>query len=952
MKRCLGCMELYENEYQICPHCGYEEGKGVDKGFHMMPGEILADRYLIGKVIGYGGFGVTYIAWDKTLDKKVAIKEYLPSEFSTRVTGHKEITVYADEKQEQFNIGVEKFIDEAKRLMKLKDVDGVVRIFNCFKENGTAYIVMEYLDGETVDAMLARKGKFPVDVSLNIIMPIMKAMEEVHNYGIIHRDISPDNIMITKDYKVKLIDFGASRYATAKHSKNMSILVKEGFAPKEQYSSSGQGTWTDVYSLAATFYAMVTGSKPQNAMDRNMDDKLLSLRKSGIDIPKHIDNAIMNALNINPGDRTQNFTELRRQIVDETTKRNYIKQRKLDIGRWPLWAKIVSGAAGGIIILLLILMGCGVIKFDFVESFKSILSGNQVEVPEVIARDMESAEKKIGDAGLVPQYVDYIEDDSIPGDCVYSQSPGANERISKGDTVFLVLSCGVEKKTMPNLVGYKKERAISRLEAMGVTVQETEVESNGNPGSVVRQLCSGEVIEEGAEISEGMVVTLEISTGRPDIYDASGTMPDFTGKTYEEALEMARESHIYIYITQDSPDEKYDRGLIIGQQYPMGQGMDSGTVVKLHRSVGSKVIVPEFRLKAVDEIEDIASHANVKYELQYEDNDTVAKDHVISQSVESGTEIQYSDVVILKVSNGNSKAEEYNDDAAAKMSTEKSKKTSSSKKNSDEVVKNADNNVQQPQENAQNNAVTETSKQTQPANSQNSNNDSSETSIPYIETDSWIEDGSMKDSPYYTCDEKTQYLVQTRDKKQETTTSGASSMSGWTMYDSTSTWSEYGAWSGWQDNPVSSSSSREVRTQSVQTSAAYTKYNWYYYRYWNTYHNAYYYTYSPNMGGTRYTWQTDYVLPEIGVYDGIKGYKPQGGKNFSAEIWFLESTENVPATSKTQYSYRDRSMNTTYYFKRDVYGEWSGGEWKDDKPDTSDVYQIADERTLYYYKRR
>ena len=147
MKRCLGCMELYENEYQICPHCGYEEGKGVDKGFHMMPGEILADRYLIGKVIGYGGFGVTYIAWDKTLDKKVAIKEYLPSEFSTRVTGHKEITVYADEKQEQFNIGVEKFIDEAKRLMKLKDVDGVVRIFNCFKENGTAYIVMEYLDG-------------------------------------------------------------------------------------------------------------------------------------------------------------------------------------------------------------------------------------------------------------------------------------------------------------------------------------------------------------------------------------------------------------------------------------------------------------------------------------------------------------------------------------------------------------------------------------------------------------------------------------------------------------------------------------------------------------------------------------------------------------------------------------------------------------------------------------
>ena len=277
---CMGCMEVYEDKYDICPYCGYKEGTPAKEAIHLAPGTVIENKYIVGQSIGNGGFGVTYIGWDAVLNQKIAIKEYLPSEFSTRAMGVSDVTIFTGQKEEQFLSGVNKFVDEARRLAKFKGVSGIVDIHDTFQANNTAYIIMEYIDGETLKERLEREGKIPYEEALKIMKPVVEALKEVHKEGILHRDISPDNIMISKGGDVKIIDFGAARYATTGHSRSLSVLVKPGYAPQEQYRSRGdQGTWTDVYACAATLYKMITGVTPEDSMERELKDTLVSFLK-------------------------------------------------------------------------------------------------------------------------------------------------------------------------------------------------------------------------------------------------------------------------------------------------------------------------------------------------------------------------------------------------------------------------------------------------------------------------------------------------------------------------------------------------------------------------------------------------------------------------------------------------------------------------------------------------
>ena len=145
--RCLGCMNLFDADFGVCPDCGYVIGTPAEEAVHLSPGYRLCNRYLIGRVLGFGSFGVTYIAWDEKLEQKVAIKEYMPAEFSTRMPGQSHVTIFEGDKSQQFHDGLHKFIDEAKRLAKFHGEPGIVQIYDCVEENDTAYIIMEYLDG-------------------------------------------------------------------------------------------------------------------------------------------------------------------------------------------------------------------------------------------------------------------------------------------------------------------------------------------------------------------------------------------------------------------------------------------------------------------------------------------------------------------------------------------------------------------------------------------------------------------------------------------------------------------------------------------------------------------------------------------------------------------------------------------------------------------------------------
>lgn len=277
-------------------------------------GTILAGQYIIESVLGQGGFGITYKATDYKTKGFVAIKEFFPESMATR-TGTT-VSPFSGERGESFDYGKDSFLQEAETLAQFIGIDGIVEIHNYFEENGTAYFVMDYVEGISFDEYIKRSGgKVTCDVAEGVLVRIMDALAMVHSKGIVHRDVTPDNIYITNDGKVKLLDFGAARYSLGDKSRSLDVVLKHGFAPKEQYTRHGrQGPFTDVYSVGASFYFALTGRRPPDSIDRLEEDDLVPPSNLGVQISKEKEYAILKAMAVQPGDRYQTMTEFKQGL--------------------------------------------------------------------------------------------------------------------------------------------------------------------------------------------------------------------------------------------------------------------------------------------------------------------------------------------------------------------------------------------------------------------------------------------------------------------------------------------------------------------------------------------------------------------------------------------------------------------------------------------------------------
>ena len=296
-----------------CPRCGYDPASDEGKyPIALRAGSILNGRYIVGRVLGQGGFGITYLAQDYQTKGLVAIKEYLPTEFAGRTTGTYAVQVYSGDRRENFEYGKEQFLAEAKTLAEFIGNDHIVRIYSYFEEYGTAYLAMEYIDGESLDKYMRRfGGRLTVEQANELLIPVMEALDWVHSKGIVHRDIAPDNIIVTKDGRAKLIDFGAARYSTGEKSKSLDVILKHGFAPKEQYIRRGrQGPFTDVYAMAATYYYAITGKIPPESIERIDEDELIPPTTLGVKISEKAENALLKGLEVSASERYQRMGEL------------------------------------------------------------------------------------------------------------------------------------------------------------------------------------------------------------------------------------------------------------------------------------------------------------------------------------------------------------------------------------------------------------------------------------------------------------------------------------------------------------------------------------------------------------------------------------------------------------------------------------------------------------------
>lgn len=445
---CYHCFRELSPGDQICGHCGRSTAEERDKYPHALPyGTVLGGRYIIGHVLGQGGFGITYIAQDYRTKELVAIKEFFPDTMVTRNATHSAVP-YSQRHREDFEYGKATFLEEAKTLSQFNGHPNIVGVKSYFEENGTAYFAMEYVEGVNLQSYVnSHGGKLTWQEAENILLPVMDALGAVHAKGIIHRDIKPDNLCINSDGRLKLLDFGSARYSMGEKSRSLDVVLTPGFAPKEQYSRHGrQGAYTDVYALAATMYYAITGRKPPDSIDRTDEDELIPPTTLGVRITNEQEDALLKGLAVSPIDRFQtmeafraaitagsshtvkppvsdSFTTRKPEIKTETktetgteTKQETTQEKKpsFDFSKLPKWLLPAAGAFLVLVIVLIVALSGGDDRNrDEPVTLGSAATEESVATPEETTTTEESQNPGEKTVSLLTYSTHYNEDGSV-----------------------------------------------------------------------------------------------------------------------------------------------------------------------------------------------------------------------------------------------------------------------------------------------------------------------------------------------------------------------------------------------------------------------------------------------------------------------------------------------------------------------------------------------------------
>ena len=691
MKICFGCFEQYDDSFDICPHCGYAEGTEPELATYMRPGAILNERYVIGRALGHGGFSVTYLAWDALLLHKVAIKEYLPSEYATRRPGESRLTIFSGKEGEYFQFGKEKFLDEAKRLSAFQNEDGIVHVYDCFSANETAYLVMEYLDGITLseylkkEAAVSPQGRIAPEEAISMLTPVMLSLQRVHDSGMIHRDIAPDNIMLLKDGGVRLIDFGAARHAVHDCGKSMTVIIKDGYSPEEQYNShSVQGPAADVYALSATLYQMITGITPPGAIERgeylqkHKRDMLPPPSKFNKAVTKTQDTAILNGMALHTQDRTQSVAELYEELTAQTPVRRVQETiRKRSSFSWPLWAKITAGvlaaaiAAGGVLLYL----------NRKPKTDTAAEDGSYVLSPNVVNMQVVNAVTAAEDASLhlVVEGSDY--DAGVEQGRILTQNPDPGTKLAPASDLLATASLGKERPVgvMDDMSSMLKDAAEDYLTRMGLSdVQinwEYVASDDEMPGAIVSQSVTA-----GSTLTPSSNVTISVaqpsqtpvtpvpttpsngssssgSSGSVDISelvpseDSYVTVRDYVGQSFDTAKADLRTVSLYGVKCELRYHPSIPSGSIIQQSPEGGEKILKGSGVYFVVSLGpQKQLVPNVLYKEQGEAERLLAQSGFGSAPKAVTSSYVAPGHVAAQTPLGGSEAAPGTKISLDIS--------------------------------------------------------------------------------------------------------------------------------------------------------------------------------------------------------------------------------------------------------------------------------------------------------------
>lgn len=456
-------------------------------------GTVLNNTYVITKILGEGGFGITYLGYHKSTSKSIAIKEYFPSELASRAFSNDKyyLQIFNEKSAEDYHKGQQRFLIEAKHLQDLKHLDSIVTIFDCFEENNTAYIIMEYIEGPTLYQYVKDNGTFLFSEFLDLLTPLMQSLISIHKNGLIHRDISPDNLILGMDNQLHLIDFGAASKKNLQSKKKKTIILKSGYAPPEQYlTNEKMGAWVDVYALCATTYFALTGTAPPPAVQRLQKDFLQPLSMT-ISIQPWQSAAIEKGLQLHPADRFRDVEDLYQALTTpsylEKTPTVLLKPslRKLSWNPRYFTSKVTNkkkliGFAG-----IVLLIGVLIIKPDLF-----IFSANQ-----------QTSEKK---ETVSPVSTTMSDNDSKAEISKDTPSPTQPELL-----------------TMPDFSGYSLKKAKLKLHQLdsNITVKTKRKYNKKIPSNHI----ISQNVAEGTLFTEGQLPTIQfiVSRGGKSVKDES-----------------------------------------------------------------------------------------------------------------------------------------------------------------------------------------------------------------------------------------------------------------------------------------------------------------------------------------------------------------------------------------------------------------------------------------------
>lgn len=520
-ERCVGCMKPLTAEGR-CAYCGLQQDKYRPIPRCLRPGMCLRDRYVLGRVLGEGSFGISYIAWDCLLDTVVAIKEYFPASLVSRHISEEDedtnVYIYEKRESQKYQESLKKYLGEAKSLSAYYDLDGIVSVRDFFYANNTAYIVMGYVDGISVKEYVEKNGPIEGEKFLRMLEPVIQSLAKVHQTGVLHRDISPDNMLLTRDEKLVLIDFGAARKENINMTRSMTVVFKRGFSPEEQYRTRGQqGAWTDVYALCATAYYALTGKAPDESIQRVLEDDMPSLTEmTDVDLPMQQKRAFMKGMTVDFHHRYQTMDELYQGLYQQGRDKKHL-------GAW------LAGAAA--LVCCVALLGTGAVyglhkhsqaKKDVIQTeapqqtalAEVTTTPYAADVQEYQMISFKSMTKKEALKALAGQDTElsvqwkYRYSSRIKKGRIVTQSIPAKTRY-RGETyskIVLTISKGKRKTEVPKLTGVSKERARTLLKERKLHWTWKEVEQEGTEEIVASQSRTA-----GSKVPVGTTIVVTIT---------------------------------------------------------------------------------------------------------------------------------------------------------------------------------------------------------------------------------------------------------------------------------------------------------------------------------------------------------------------------------------------------------------------------------------------------------